>query len=80
MPTVAIADMVVAGDDLVVGTLGRSAWILDDLTPIREMSPAIANKAVHLFAPLPAIRWTYAADALGLGDGQPFESAEGRDH
>ena len=35
MPTVAIADLVIAGNDLVVATLGRSAWILDDLTPVQ---------------------------------------------
>jgi photosystem II stability/assembly factor-like uncharacterized protein len=69
MPTAAIADMVVASDDLVVGTLGRSAWILDDLTPVREMSPEIAQKPAHLFPPLPAIRWTYASapDGSELG-------------
>ncbi len=65
MPTVAVVDMVVAGDDLVVGTLGRSAWILDDLTPVREMSPEIAAAPEHLFAPLPAVRWRYASEPYG---------------
>ena len=54
MPTVAVADMVVAGDDLVVGTTGRSAYILDDLTPVRELTPEIKKGAAHLFAPVPA--------------------------
>jgi hypothetical protein len=57
MPTVAIADLVVAGDDLVIGSLGRSAWILDDLTPVREMNDTIAGSPAHLFPPSPAIRW-----------------------
>ena len=69
MPTVAIADLVVAGDDLVVGTLGRSAYILDDLTPVREMSDAIASESAHLFAPLPAVRWTIASSPEGSTDG-----------
>ncbi|NNF40017.1 MAG: glycosyl hydrolase [Woeseiaceae bacterium] len=77
MPTVAIADMVVTGDDLVVGTLGRSAWILDDLTPIREMSADIAKKPVHLFAPRPAIRWTYAAAPDGSTAGKASNPAKG---
>ena len=51
MPTVSVVDLAVAGDDLVVGTLGRSAWILDDLTPVREISPEIAAAPEHLFAP-----------------------------
>ena len=63
MPTVAIVDLVVAvkDDDLVVGTLGRSAWILDDLTAVRLMSDAdrYASEPAHLFAPL-------AATALAL--------------
>lgn len=54
LPTVAVHDLVVKGDDLVVGTMGRSIWILDDLTPVREWP---APKKLHLFTPLPAVRW-----------------------
>jgi photosystem II stability/assembly factor-like uncharacterized protein len=39
MPTVPICDLHVKGNDLVVGTSGRSIWILDDLTPIRQFPP-----------------------------------------
>jgi photosystem II stability/assembly factor-like uncharacterized protein len=77
MPTVAIADLVVAGDDLVVGTLGRAAYVLDDLTPIREMSDAIADADAHLFEPLDAIRWTYASAPEGGGAGATKNPAEG---
>jgi hypothetical protein len=75
MPTVSVVDLVVAGDDLVVGTLGRSAWILDDLTPVREMSPEIAAAPAHLFPVLPAIQWHYASAPYssreGAGDNPP---------
>jgi photosystem II stability/assembly factor-like uncharacterized protein len=75
MPTVAVVDLVAAGDDLVVGTLGRSAWILDDLTPVREWSPEIAAEPVHLFEPRAAVRWRYAAaphgSRAGAGDNPP---------
>jgi len=57
LPTVAVHDLVVKEDDLVVGTHGRSIWILDDLTPIRQWSPAIAETAAHLFPAPPATRW-----------------------
>ena len=63
LPTVAVHDLVVKGDDLVVGTHGRSIWILDDLQPIREMSPAIASQPVHLFPVADTVRWR-----LGGGD------------
>jgi len=77
MPTVAIADMVVAGDDLVVGTLGRAAWILDDLTPVREMSSAGATAPVTLFPPLPTIRWTYGPAPFGSDAGSAKNPAQG---
>ena len=65
MPTVSVVDLAVAGEDLVVATLGRSAWILDDLTPVREMDAAVAAAPAHLFAPPPAVRWRYASAPYG---------------
>jgi photosystem II stability/assembly factor-like uncharacterized protein len=59
LPTVAVHDLRVKDDDLVVGTHGRSIWILDDLTPVREWSPRVAAAPVHLFAPRDAVRWRY---------------------
>jgi len=43
LPTVAVHDLVVKDNDLVVGTHGRSIWIFDDLTPIREYAAAGAT-------------------------------------
>jgi hypothetical protein len=57
LPTVPVHDLVVKDNDLVVGTHGRSIWILDDLTPVRDSTPAIAKKAAHLFAVQPATAW-----------------------
>jgi peptidoglycan/xylan/chitin deacetylase (PgdA/CDA1 family)/uncharacterized caspase-like protein/photosystem II stability/assembly factor-like uncharacterized protein len=59
LPTVAVHDLVVKEDDLVVGTHGRSIWILDDLTPLREWSQQVEAEAVHLFTARPAVRWRY---------------------
>ncbi|HET8623185.1 MAG TPA: glycosyl hydrolase, partial [Gemmatimonadales bacterium] len=44
LPTVAVHDLRVKNNDLVVGTHGRSIWIFDDLTPIREMSASIRGR------------------------------------
>jgi photosystem II stability/assembly factor-like uncharacterized protein len=77
MPTVAIADIAVAGDDLVIGSLGRAAWILDDLTPIREMSNDIADANAHLFKPLDAIRWSYGSSPEGGDAGSTSNPAAG---
>ena len=65
LPTVAVHDLVVKGDDLVVGTHGRSLWILDDLQPVREMGVKIAESAVHLFTVADAIRWRRGEGAYG---------------
>jgi len=59
LPTVAVHDLVVKDDDLVVGTHGRSIFILDDLTAVREWSKDVEARAVHLFTARPAVRWRY---------------------
>ncbi|MGI9103133.1 MAG: WD40/YVTN/BNR-like repeat-containing protein [Terriglobales bacterium] len=56
LPASSVRDLVVHGDDLVVGTHGRSFWILDDITPLRQLSEkAVAAPAV-LFRPQLAYR------------------------
>jgi photosystem II stability/assembly factor-like uncharacterized protein len=57
LPTVPVHDLVVKGDDLVVGTHGRSLWILDDLTVIRAGADATKEQAVHLFPVRPTTKW-----------------------
>ena len=59
LPTVAVHDLVVKDDDLVVGTHGRSIWILDDLTALREWSKDVEASTAHLFTARPAVRWRY---------------------
>jgi photosystem II stability/assembly factor-like uncharacterized protein len=49
MPTTSIRDLVVQGDDLVIATHGRSFWILDDATPLREMSAQVSAADLWLF-------------------------------
>jgi len=56
MPATSIRDLVIHGNDVVVGTHGRSFWILDDIAPLRQMTPEITAGAAHLFAPSPAYR------------------------
>ena len=56
MPVVPVHDLVVKNNDLVIATHGRSFWILDDISPLREMGDAITSSAAHLFTPAPAIR------------------------
>jgi photosystem II stability/assembly factor-like uncharacterized protein len=62
MPATSIRDLVVKDDDLVVGTHGRSFWILDNITPLRQPTPG-GNKVV-LYKPQVAyrVRWNLNTD------------------
>ncbi len=65
MPATSIRDLVIKDDDLVVGTHGRSFYILDDITPLRQVSAAMAAAPdAHLFAPQDAwrFRWNKNTD------------------
>jgi photosystem II stability/assembly factor-like uncharacterized protein len=57
LPVVPIHDLVVKGSDLVVATHGRSFWILDDITPLRQINNEILNASAYLFKPRPTIRF-----------------------
>jgi photosystem II stability/assembly factor-like uncharacterized protein len=53
LPVVPVTDLVVKNNDLVISTQGRSFWILDDVSALRQMNPSTLRKA-HLFDPSPA--------------------------
>src|SRR5262249_32828937 len=56
MPATSIRDLVVHNDDVVVGTHGRSFWILDDITPLRQLNQQVATSSAYLFPPATASR------------------------
>ncbi len=56
LPVTSIRDLVIKENDLVVATHGRSFWILDDISPLRQIDARTAFDPVHLFRPAPAIR------------------------
>ena len=55
MPASSIRDLVIHGNDLVIGTHGRSIWILDDFSPLRDLV-SLTGKREHLFPPSDAYR------------------------
>jgi photosystem II stability/assembly factor-like uncharacterized protein len=77
LPTVAVHDLVVKGDDLVLATHGRSLWILDDLQPVRAFTPQIASSAAYLFPPADAIRWRYGSGSYGARGGSFSNGPDG---
>ena len=58
MPATSVRDLVVKGDDLVAGTHGRGFFVLDDVTPLRQLAAAPAG-AAYLLAPQQALRWRW---------------------
>jgi photosystem II stability/assembly factor-like uncharacterized protein len=64
MPMTSIRDLVIKDDDLVVGTHGRSFWILDDITPLRQIRKEMLSHSAYLFKPQAAlrIRWSMNPD------------------
>jgi len=56
MPASSVRDLEVKDDDLIAGTHGRGFLILDDVTPLRQMSAKLAAEDAHLYAPQTAIR------------------------
>ena len=56
LPHTSMRDLWINGDDLIVGTHGRSFWILDDITPLRQAADALAKSEAYLFRPAVAYR------------------------
>lgn len=56
LPDTPIRDLVVKDQDVVLGTHGRGFWILDDIGPLREVTPKILSTNATLFKPVDPIR------------------------
>ncbi|MCP4898224.1 MAG: glycosyl hydrolase [bacterium] len=67
LPVTPITDLRVKRGDLAVATQGRSFWILDDLSPLRQASSHIAEDGPHLFEPRPVVRWIDGSGGRGRG-------------
>ncbi len=64
MPPISIRDLVIHENDLVAGTHGRGFWILDDISPLRQISAQSTAADAHLFRPSTAlrVRWNNGTD------------------
>ncbi len=56
LPNTQVADLVVTENDLVVGTHGRSIYVLDEIGPLREYKPDMTTDKALMFKPSPAVR------------------------
>jgi photosystem II stability/assembly factor-like uncharacterized protein len=69
LPIVQVADMQVRDDSLIAATHGRSFWMLDDIEPLRQLTPEIAAKPAHLFNPPMVWRMSGGSGRGGGGRG-----------
>ncbi len=56
LPVTSVRDLVVHGDDLVIATFGRAFWVLDNISPLRQLDPQVAAADIWLFRPVTAYR------------------------
>jgi len=67
LPTASVRDLAIHDGDLVAATFGRAFWVLDDLSPLRQLTAQVAADPAHLFKPAVAYRVrrdTYSDTAL----------------
>ena len=69
LPPVPVHDLVIKDADLVIGTHGRSFWVMDDISALRQMTAEVAAHSVHLFAPRDAYRIEWGGGGFGGGGG-----------
>jgi photosystem II stability/assembly factor-like uncharacterized protein len=64
MPATSVRDLTIKDNDLAVGTHGRGFWILDDITPLRQLDDKVVASNAFLFAPELAyrVRWNTNSD------------------
>jgi photosystem II stability/assembly factor-like uncharacterized protein len=62
LPTATIRDLVVHDNDLVIATYGRALWVLDDISPLRQIGAQSANASADLLRPSTAIRTRWDND------------------
>jgi hypothetical protein len=74
LPIVPITDLTIKNDNLIAATQGRSFWLIDDLTPLHQLSDEVTNSNYYLYKPMPAYRM-----GSGFGFGRGSRTA-GKNH
>ncbi len=69
LPPVPVHDLAIKEGDLIAATHGRSFWVIDDISPLRQLTPELTAKESHLFKPRDAYRVSFAGGRGGGGGG-----------
>jgi hypothetical protein len=71
MPVTSMRDFEFYGNDLIVATHGRGFWIIDDISPLRQLSDAVSRDDAYLFKPADAVNYIEGTD-----NGTPLQKDE----
>ena len=71
LPRTPVTDMIVHRGDLVVATQGRSVWMLDDLSPLRQLDEQVLESSIYLFQPRVAYRTQIRGSRAGIAPERP---------
>jgi hypothetical protein len=71
MPATSMRDFEIYGNDLIVATHGRGFWIIDDISPLRQLGDAVRRYDAYLFKPADAINFIEGTD-----NGTPLQKDE----
>ncbi len=75
LPLVPITDLTIKNNNLIAATQGRSFWLIDDLTPLHQLSDAVAQSEFYLYKPMPSYRMPG-----GQGGWRGQSKTEGQNH
>jgi photosystem II stability/assembly factor-like uncharacterized protein len=62
LPDLQVSDIALTGNSAVIATHGRSLYVMDDLTAIRELGPSVTNASLHLYRPMDPVRGVSGAN------------------
>jgi hypothetical protein len=71
LPVTSMRDFEIYGNDLIIATHGRGFWIIDDISPLRQLSDAVMRDDAYLFKPADAINFIE-----GVDNGTPLQKDE----
>jgi photosystem II stability/assembly factor-like uncharacterized protein len=71
LPPTSVRDFEVHGDDLIVATHGRGFWVIDDISPLRQLTNEVASSPAYLFKPADAVNMFQGGD-----NGTPLQKDE----
>jgi photosystem II stability/assembly factor-like uncharacterized protein len=62
LPTTSVRDLIIKGDDLAIATYGRSLWVLDDVTPLRQATEQVESADAYFYRPETSVRTIWDDD------------------